>query len=252
MLFLLTYPVFSSPKVAQTGVDSYFSAMKQHTLKIESRDQSGRGAARRLRSSGRIPACVYAKGESRQITVVAADFRDLNRELDGGAALIELNDEKGEKTLTLVQGIQRHAIKDSVDHIDFFEVARGEAFTTQVPIHLLHEQEAKGVKEEGGMIDHKTHEVDIRCRPSKLPDSVEIDVSGLSVGDAVHVSELPAIEGVEYLNDPIQVIVSCQPPTVEPEPETGTEATDADEVPAAKVKSDAEIEAEGESKAADS
>ena len=71
-----------------------------------------------------------------------------------------------------------------------------------------------GVKNDGGMLDHKTLELEIRCRPSKLPENITVDVSGLNVGDAIHVDDLGAIEDVEFLNTGIQVIVSCQPPTV--------------------------------------
>jgi large subunit ribosomal protein L25 len=71
-----------------------------------------------------------------------------------------------------------------------------------------------GVKNDGGMLDHKTLELEIRCRPSKLPENISVDVSNLNVGDAIHVDDLEAIEDVEFLNTGIQVIVSCQPPTV--------------------------------------
>lgn len=223
--------------------------MQQFTLKIEERDKMGRQNARRLRRAGKIPACVYAKGESRPISVSAVDFRDLNREVAGGAALIELTNDDGDKALTLIQEVQRNAITDGIEHIDFQEVARGESFVTHVPIHLVGEDDAPGVKLEGGMIDHKAHDVEIRCRPSKLPDQIEVDVSGLSVGEAVHISDLTVIEGVEYLGDEAQVIVSCQPPTVAPEPsETSPEEEVApDEVPASKVKGDEEQDEETES-----
>lgn len=92
------------------------------------------------------------------------------------------------------------------------------------------------------MIDHKTHEVEIRCRPSKLPGHIEVDVKDLVVGAAIHISDLPALDGVEYLGTPIQVIVSCQPPTVAVETTEGSVAVAADEVPASKVKDDVAVE----------
>jgi large subunit ribosomal protein L25 len=214
--------------------------MQTYTLNIVNRENTGRGVARRLRAEGNIPASLYGQGNARSVTVSAVDFRDLNREIGGGAALVELKDEKGDSALCLIQDIQYHAIKGSIDHIDFQEVERGHSFTTKVPTVLVGEADCLGVKE-GGILDHKSHEVEIRCRPSKLPEHVEVDVSALEVGGAVHISDLPVLDAVEYLGEPAQVIVSVQPPTVavEAEPEGAAEVA-ADEVPATKVSDDEE------------
>lgn len=216
--------------------------MQQFKLNIVNRENTGRGAARRLRAEGRIPGCIYSKGNSRSISLSAVEFRDLRRSISG-AALIELADEKGETALTNIQEIQRNAVKNCINHIDFYEVESGHAFVAQVPIHLIGEEESIGVRNEGGIIDHKTHAVEIRCMPSQLPDRVDVDVKHLSVGEAIHISDLPVLEGVEYLGTPAQVVVSCQPPSVAVVEETADEdAVAVDEVPASKVKSDSEEE----------
>ena len=183
--------------------------MNQYKLNVQTREETGRGPMRRLRASGRIPAAVSAKGASRSISVSAVEFRDLNREIGAEAALVELTDEKGENLLVLVQNVERHAIKSSINHIDFHEVKRGESFVTSVPVHLSGEADCVGVKVDGGMLEIHTHEVEIRCRPSKLPDHVDVNVTELNAGDAVHVRNLPAIEGVEYLGNEDAVVVSC-------------------------------------------
>ncbi|HKK19720.1 MAG TPA: 50S ribosomal protein L25 [Opitutales bacterium] len=221
--------------------------MQTYSLKISTRENTGCGVARRLRAEGLIPASLYGQGKARSISVSEVDFRTVNREIGGGAAVIELEDEKGAKALSLVQEIQRDAVKNIINHIDFQEIERGHAFTTHIPVHLAGEADCVGVRD-GGVIDHKTHDVDIRCRPSKLPDHVEVDISKLEVGEAIHISELPELEGVEYLGNPIQVVVSCQPPTVEAEPAEDAEEVAADEVPSTKVSDDDEEEdaAEGE------
>jgi len=212
--------------------------MQQFKLNILNREESGRGVARRLRAEGRIPACVYSKGNSRSVSISAVEFRDLKRELSG-AALIELVDEKGETALTHIQEIQRNIIKNSVNHIDFHEVERGQAFVAQVPVQLIGEGESIGVRNEGGIIDHKTHTIEIRCIPSKLPDHISVDVKELAVGGAIHISDLPVSEDIEYLGNPAQVIVSCQPPTVAVAATESEEGAAPDEVPASKVKDDA-------------
>lgn len=217
--------------------------MQQFKLNIVNRENTGRGVARRLRAEGKIPASLYGQGKARSITVAAVDFRNLKREIGDGSAIIELTDEKGVTALSLVQDVQLDAMRDTVDHIDFQEVERGHSFVTQLAVHLKGESDAVGVKNSGGLIDHKTHTVEIRCRPSALPDHVEMNVSALDIGDALHVSELPVLEGVEYLDDPEQVIVSCQAPTIAVETsDEVVEEVGADEVPASKVKADDDAE----------
>ena len=218
--------------------------MQTLKLNIVNRENTGRGVARRLRAEGNIPASLYGQGKARSVTVSSVDFRDLNRELAGGSSLIELVDEKGETALTLVQDVQRNPIKGTVDHIDFQEVERGQAFTTHVSVQLVGEADCIGVKNDGGVMDHKTHQVDIRCRPSKLPECVEVDVSGLAVGEAILISDLAEMDGVEFLGEPAQVLVSVQPPTVAAAADEPTEAVAADEVPATNVKEDADGEKE--------
>lgn len=220
--------------------------MQTYSLNITSRENTGRGVARRLRADGRIPGSLYGQGKARSISVSAVDFRNLNREMHGGAAVVELTDEKGETALSLVQDVQRDAVKGIINHIDFQEIERGHAFVTHVPVELIGESECVGVKNEGGVIDHKLHELEIRCRPSNLPEHIEVIVRELAVGDAIHIEDLAAIEGVEFLGEPAQVIVSCQPPTVVTETQADTEEVAMDEVPATKVSDDDSAESEGD------
>ncbi len=183
--------------------------MNQYKLTVVSREQAGRGAVRRLRASGKIPANVYGKGEARAVTVSAVEFRDLSRDIGGEAALVELTDDKGEATLTQVKSVQRNAIKGGIDHIDFQVVTRGEDMTTSIPVSLVNEADCAGVKIDGGMVEVHLHEVDIRCRPSKMPDNVPVDVAELKAGEAIHIRDLPEIDGVAYLGNEDAVVVSC-------------------------------------------
>ncbi|MFP4156570.1 MAG: 50S ribosomal protein L25 [Opitutales bacterium] len=223
--------------------------METYKLSVKTREKTGRGPNRRLRASGLIPASLYGQGNARSIAVSAVDFRNLNRDVGGSATVVELEDEKGESAISLVQDIQRDAVRGTINHIDFQEIERGHTFTTHVPVVLIGESDAVGVKNEGGVIDQKAHEVEIRSRPSKLPEHVEVNVAGLGVGDAIHISDLPALEDVEYLGQAEQVVVSCQPPTVNVEPATGGAEVAADEVPASRVsdQGDSSDEAETES-----
>ncbi len=202
--------------------------MQQYNLKVTSRDETGRGAVRRLRETGRIPASVYSKGNARSISVSAVEFRDLKREIAGEAALVELTDEQGESMLSLIQEVDNHPIQNRVNHIDFLEVKRGESFVTQVPVHVEGDADCVGVKLDGGMLETLLHEVDIRCRPSKLPDHVLVNVAELNVGNSIHVRDLPEIEGVEYLGNADTVVVSCSAAKVVAEEEAAPVAAAAD------------------------
>ena len=218
--------------------------MQKYTLNVKTRIPSNKGALKQLRKSGEIPGNIYSKGNAKSISVSTIAFRNVNKEIGGGAGLIELKDENGDLALTHVKGVQVNPISRIIEHIDFHEVARGETFDSKIPVVLTGVNDCLGVKNEGGMLDHKTLELEIRCRPSKLPDNITVDVSGLNVGDAVHVDDLVAIEDVEFLNTGIQVIVSCQPPTVAVEAdeaestESVEEATEGEETQEEEDSSD--------------
>lgn len=219
--------------------------MQNHTLTVSTRDASNKGVLKRLRNAGQIPANIHGKGNAKSISLSKNDFKKLQKEIGGGASLIELTDEKGDNALTHVQAIQINPISKQIEHIDFHEVARGESFVAHVPVQLNGVSNCEGVRNEGGVIDHKTLELEIRCRPSKLPENVPVDVTNLKVGEAIHVQDLPEIDGVEFLANGIQVIVSCQPPTVSvaSTETTETEAVEADAVPVINEKSEETAEA---------
>ena len=218
--------------------------MQKYTLNVKTRIPSNKGALKQLRKAGEIPGNIYSKGNAKSISVSTIAFRNVNKEIGGGAGLIELKDENGDLALTHVKGVQVNPISRVIEHIDFHEVARGETFDSKIPVVLTGVNDCLGVKNDGGMLDHKTLELEIRCRPSKLPDNISVDVSGLNVGDAVHVDDLVAIEDVEFLNTGIQVIVSCQPPTVAVEAdeaestESVEEATEGEEAKEEEDSSD--------------
>jgi large subunit ribosomal protein L25 len=214
--------------------------MQKHILDVTTRAISNKGALKRTRAEGKIPANIYGKGNAKSISVSAVAFKALNKEIGGGASLIELHDEAGVTALTHVQSIDVNPITRVINHIDFHEVARGESFVARIPVLLTGMADCEGVKHEGGLIDHKTLELEIRCLPSKLPENISIDVSALKVGDAIHVDDIAALDGVEFLANGIQVVVSCQPPTVavESTSEAPEEEVAADEVPVIEKKSE--------------
>ena len=220
--------------------------MQKSTLNVNNRIISNKGSLKRIRQEGLIPANIYGKSGAKAISLSSVAFRNLNKELSGTASLIELEDEKGDKSLTLIQSIQVNPITRVVDHIDFKEVSKGESFTASIPVSLTGVADCIGVKNDGGVINHKTHEVEVKCIPSKLPEKITVDVSNLNVGEAIHIQDLEKLDGVVFLGNGIQVIVSCQPPTVATIPQEELSEEDPTNVPVIEKENKEEETASGD------
>jgi large subunit ribosomal protein L25 len=187
--------------------------MKLLKLPVHPREKMGRGPARSLRRSGQIPAVIYGKSGVRHLAVNATDFRLLMRAVAGTAALVEISDQAGAATLSLLQEIQRDARTDHFVHIDLKEVSANEQMYATVPVRVF--GEAIGVKMEGGIVEVGRHEIEVKCLPKDLPDFISVDVSELHAGDSIHVSDLKPIEGVIFAEDADEVIAACVIPAVE-------------------------------------
>ena len=182
-----------------------FREMNIQKIEVQKRDQAGRGHCRRLRKSGRIPIVFYGKSRNESYSLSEPDFRMMDG--GSGASLVELTPNEGESSLALIKEVQRDPCTDMVLHIDFIEVTRGQELQTRVPLVIV--GESQGVKMEGGIIDAMARDIEVRCRPSLLPSAIELDVTDLCLGDSLHVSSLPEIEGVTYLGDPDLTLASC-------------------------------------------
>ncbi|HET6750508.1 MAG TPA: 50S ribosomal protein L25/general stress protein Ctc [Actinomycetes bacterium] len=217
--------------------------MSEYKLAAENRADAGKGAARRLRAAGRVPAVLYGHGtKPRSLSVDAREFGHALRTDAGTNVLLEL--EVGRtRHLALAKEIQRHPVRGTFIHVDFIVVRRGEKVQVTVPVHLV--GEAPGVRE-GGIADQDLYQVHVEAEVTAVPDVVEADVSGLGIGDVLRVGELKAPEGATILEDPEASVVSVVPPVVEPEPEEAEEA----EAEAAEGEAPA-AEAEGEAPAAE-
>ncbi len=180
--------------------------MKRLTLAVLKREETGKGPSGRLRKQGFIPAVVYGKSGVEHLKVALDAFRTLVREIGDRAALVELSVDGKAKVLSLLQEAKRNFQTDRFEHIDFKEISENEEMYATLPIHL--KGEAYGVKNENGVIEFTNHAVEVRCLPKDLPDAIEVDISDLKVGQAIHVKNLPQIKGVRYTQKDI-VIVSC-------------------------------------------
>lgn len=171
--------------------------MSEVQLSVEEREGRGKGAARRLRAAGRVPAVVYGSGKAP--IAVSLDPKALDRIIHthhaGRNALIDLKGGAGLAGRTvMVKDLERDAIKGSIRHVDLLEVDTNARIEVSVPVHLVGTPHGVTM---GGLLDHSLHKVDITCKAGSIPDEFKIDVSHLDLGDSVHVSELVLPEGAE-------------------------------------------------------
>jgi large subunit ribosomal protein L25 len=194
--------------------------MSEYKLAAENRSDAGKGAARRLRASGRVPAVLYGHGSKPEhLSVDARQFGQALRTDAGVNVLIEL--EVGRtRHLALAKEIQRHPVRGDLIHVDFIQVRRGEKVHVQVPVHLV--GEAPGVRE-GGIADQDLYQVNVEAEVTNVPEAVDADVSGLNIGDVLRVGDLKAPGGAVILDDPEASVVSVVAPAVEAEPEAELE-----------------------------
>jgi large subunit ribosomal protein L25 len=204
--------------------------MKSVPLNATLRELTRRGGAKKLRTVGRVPAVIYGRQTKPQnLELNAKEIEDLIHHSVSENLLVDLDvkTDARPKRLALVQEIQHHALSGKVLHIDFHEVAENEKVTISVPVET--EGEAEGVKTGGGVLEHVLFKVKARGLPKDLPEIITVDVSHLKLGEAIHLGELKAPPGVEFVGDKhIPVIAVAMPRTEE---EEAAEAAEAAAVP---------------------
>jgi large subunit ribosomal protein L25 len=190
------------------------------TLSAEPGRATGSAAARRLRREGKVPAVLY--GREVEPTAVAVSAHDLTVALhtDAGANVLLSLDVDGSTHLALARQIQRHPWRDEISHVDFLKVSRTETVETEVAIHLVGEPAGA---EDGGIVETVRSSVRVSALVTAIPGAISLDISDLVVGDHKRVADLAPIEGVEYLDDPDELLVTMVLPAVEGEDETPEE-----------------------------
>lgn len=180
------------------------------TLKAALRQSAGKGTARKLRASGQVPAVLYGHGEKpRPLAVNAHDLGLLINSINVENTLVRLDIEGEGLQDVLLREVQMHPYKPEALHVDFFHVNARETLHVKIPVRLT--GTPVGVHTDGGILDQVLYDLDVECLPGNIPDGVEIDVSNLTLGESVRVGDVPAREGVRFLQDadlPIASVVS--------------------------------------------
>ena len=189
--------------------------MASATLNATARNETGKGAARKLRQAGDIPCVIYGHGrEPQSLTVNARETERLLQRIATSSTVIELSLD-GKTSRTLIREVQRHPFKKQIMHIDFQELVAGETITVRCPIVYIGTPE--GVRLEGGVLDQVMHELFIEVDPSNLPNHIDVDVSGVRMGKSLHVSDLTMPAGVKVLDDPASTVCVVSAPKVQEE-----------------------------------
>jgi large subunit ribosomal protein L25 len=169
--------------------------MENFAINAQPRSDMGKGASRRLRHAGLIPAIIY--GAHKAPEMITLVHNELLRHLEHEAFYSHILDLKvGDRSeRVILKDLQRHPARPFVLHADFQRISESEKIRVRVPLHFVGGDQAPGVKIGGGMISHNLNDVEIDCLPKDLPEFIEVDISGLEIGDSLHLSDLKLPEG---------------------------------------------------------
>lgn len=197
--------------------------MPEVKIAAEVRDEFGKGAARRTRATGRVPAVLYGHGtETRHLTLPG---HDLMLALKTPNVLIRLGGLKGGGELALPKAVQRDAVKGFIEHVDLILVRSGEKVTVDVPIQLT------GEIFPGGVLDQQLVQVTVEAEATHIPQGIEVSVEGMEIGTAIHASDLRLPVGTTLQVEPDTLVLHVVAPQAEELPE-GEAAEDAEAPPA--------------------
>ena len=224
--------------------------MGEFALDVELREGRGKGVARKLRATGRIPGVCYRRNaESLPVSLDPRELDLLLRKASSGInTLIDLKVAGGgdfDGRQVLIKELQRDPISGAYLHADLYAVDLQQKIHVSVPIHL--KSTAIGVSMGGGILDHATRELDVECMPNAIPEEFALDVSELEIGQSIHVRDLAVPEGVEILNDPDVSIVSVVAPAVVEEEAPAEVEEEGEAVPGAEAEAAPEEGAEQKS-----
>jgi large subunit ribosomal protein L25 len=193
-------------------------------LKTNIRTTTGNGPARRLRQKGQIPAVLYGPGT--ESVLLSVNISDIDRILKKGRIaqallnLVILNNEETSTKTVMVKELQHHPVSRNFLHIDFYEVAMDRKIMVNIPVTTI--GKAKGV-ENGGILQIIRRELEVQCFPLDVPESIEIDITDLDVGDSIHVGDISRQSGIEFLGEENFTVVTVVTPKIEEEEEVTEE-----------------------------
>jgi len=211
------------------------------TLPAEARERAGKGASRALRREGRVPAVIY--GGKEEPTPIHIEEKLLRLQLGTGhfmnsIVMVEID---GKPTRTIPKDVALHPVTDRPIHVDFLRLAKDAKIDVAVPVVFVNEEDSPGLKK-GGVLNVVRHELELTCDADRIPGEIEIDVTGLEVGDSIHISSVTLPDGSESaITDRDFTIATIVAPSALKRAEgeaADSEDAEADEVPATEQGDD--------------
>jgi large subunit ribosomal protein L25 len=173
--------------------------MATASLAGETRTETGKGVARKLRAAGRVPAVVYGHArEPQALSLTTRELEKLLSTISTGSTVVELT-LGGATTKTLIREVQRHPFKKQILHVDFQELVAGEKVSVEIPLVFVGVPE--GVRLSGAILEQILHSIEVLVDPSNIPNHIDVDVTNLAMGHSLHVRELTLPAGLEVLSD---------------------------------------------------
>ena len=211
---------------------------EQDQLSALAREPSGKGGARAVRRDGRVPAVIYG-GKEPPITV-SLPYKETNLRINQGGFLTNVLtlDVDGTAIQVIPREFQRDPVRDEPLHIDFLRITKDSVLTVEIPVNFINEEESPGIKR-GGVLNIVRHAVEVTCPPDDIPDSIVCDLTGLDLGDSIHISSVVLPDRVEptIRDRDFTIATIAAPAGLKEEDETAEEA---------EVEGEGEGETEGE------
>ena len=202
--------------------------MEAEQLSVKKRSLEGSSAARRMRGAGRLPGVIYGTGaEPMAVEVETHAVEQVLHHHQSETILIDIDLEGEGKISVLLKDVQHHPVTGDLVHVDLQRVSANETLQVEVPLELVGEPE--GVKA-GGLLDHILHAILVECLPADLPETVNVDVSALNIGDSVHVSDVVVDDTITVVTDTDAMVALVAAPKVVDEEEEAAEAGGEPEV----------------------
>lgn len=216
-------------------------------LSAETRDRAGKGASRALRRDGRVPAVIYGNKQDPQ--GIHLNARELMKQLMTGHFMnsVIMVDVGGTKVRTLAKDVAFDVVTDQPIHVDFLRIAKNATVTVAVPVVFTNEDDAPGIKRDGGVLNVVTHEIELTVEASNIPTEIVVDLTGREVGESIHLSDVTLPNGAEATaEDSVTVATITQPTTLTAEDEAlDAEVAEAQSAEAAAEADEAGDKAEG-------
>ncbi len=184
--------------------------MEKSVLEVKVRDKTGKGYARKLRKEGYSPAILYGPHLKKNLSleVNAKDLRSLIHSLLGGERVITLkltNQTVNKEREVIIKDIQPNLLKGEIQHVDFYEITRGEKISTLIPLLFIGEEQ---IVKKGGVVEHFTREVEIECFPKDMPPHIEVDLTSLNIKDSIRTKDLNLPTRVKLITNPEEIVIS--------------------------------------------